>query len=138
MPRLILELPEKFCFSTSIRVRMADINYGGHVGHDTLLTLLNEVRVRFFKHLGLKEPIIVIADLGVNYKSEVFHNDVLNIETGMVDFTEHGCDIIFRVINEITGDVVALAKEGVVFYDFHEKKVADIPEILKSKFGSMG
>ena len=113
---------------------MADINYAGHVGHDTLITMLNESRVRFFKHLGLEEPCIVIADLGINYKSEVFYDDRLKIETGMTDFTDHGCDIIFRVTSEKSGNDVLIAKEGVVFYDFGRKKVADIPEIVRSKF----
>lgn len=134
MPRLVLDLPEKFCYSTTIDVRKSDINYGNHVGHDTLITMLNECRVRFFEHLGLEEPCIVVADLGINYKSEVFYGDRLKIETGMADFTDHGCDIIFRIVNERTGNQVAIAKEGVVFYDFARRKVADIPKIVRSEF----
>ncbi len=136
MPRLILELPEKYSFSTTIDVRMADINYAGHMGHDTLITMLNETRVRFFEYLGLDEPCIVIADLGINYKSEVFYGDRLKIEIGMADFTDHGCDLIFRITSKKSGNDVAIAKEGVVFYDFKRKKVADIPEIVRLKFPS--
>ena len=113
---------------------MSDINYANHVGHDTLVTMLNECRIRFFEHLGLDEPCIVVADLGINYKSEVLYGDRLKIETGMSDFTDHGCDLVFRITNEQNGKIVAIAKEGVVFYDFRQKKVADVPAIVRSKF----
>ena len=49
MPRVIVELPKKFIFSTDIAVRISDINYGGHLGHDSIISLIHEARVRFLK-----------------------------------------------------------------------------------------
>lgn len=50
-----IEIPGRFQFSTDIRVRISDINYGMHVGHDSFLTITHEARVRFLKSLGATE-----------------------------------------------------------------------------------
>ncbi len=44
MPRVELELPERFQFVTEIPLRITDINYGGHLGNDALLSLLHEAQ----------------------------------------------------------------------------------------------
>ena len=54
MARIKLDLPERFPFSTELRVRITDVNYGGHMGNDSLLGLLHEARVRFLEHYALK------------------------------------------------------------------------------------
>jgi acyl-CoA thioesterase FadM len=49
MARIKIELPEQLRFSTKIPIRITDLNYGGHVGNDTVLTLIHEARVQFLK-----------------------------------------------------------------------------------------
>ena len=53
MPRVHVELPEKFLFETELTVRASDLNYGNHVGHDTILSLMQEARVQFYRALGI-------------------------------------------------------------------------------------
>ena len=55
MPRIKIKLPEKFIFRTEIPIRITDINYGGHLGNDSLLSIIHEARVRFLKSLGYSE-----------------------------------------------------------------------------------
>ena len=55
MARIKLDLPGRFPFSTELRVRITDVNYGGHMGNDALLGLLHEARVQFLAHYGLSE-----------------------------------------------------------------------------------
>ncbi len=74
MARIKLELPENFPFDTELRVRITDVNYGGHMGNDALLGLLHEARVRFLAHHGLTELDIggvgiIIADSVIVYQS---------------------------------------------------------------------
>ncbi len=47
-------------FSATLEVRISDINYGNHLGHDSLVSLLHEARVRFLRHLGYTELNYVI------------------------------------------------------------------------------
>lgn len=55
MAKIKIELPNRFSFSTLIPVRITDINYGGHVGNDTVLSILHEARVQFLNHFGYQE-----------------------------------------------------------------------------------
>jgi len=34
MQRIKIDLPEFFSFTTPIKIRITDLNYGGHVGND--------------------------------------------------------------------------------------------------------
>ena len=55
MARITIELPPAFYFSTDIMVRITDINYGGHVGNDTILSLIHEARMQFLNSLSYTE-----------------------------------------------------------------------------------
>ncbi|MCW8811925.1 MAG: acyl-CoA thioesterase, partial [Chlorobium sp.] len=78
MARIKVELPEKFHFRTEIQIRITDINYGGHLGNDSLLSIIHEARLRFLNHLGYSESNvegigIIMVDAGIQYKSEAFY-----------------------------------------------------------------
>ncbi|HCB15290.1 MAG TPA: thioesterase, partial [Gammaproteobacteria bacterium] len=53
--RIKLDLPADYSFTTELRIRITDVNYGGHLGNDAMLGLLHEARVRFLKHHGFSE-----------------------------------------------------------------------------------
>ena len=55
MPRIKLDLPKNFHFTTEIPLRISDINYGGHLGNDSVLSILHESRVRFLMEHGYSE-----------------------------------------------------------------------------------
>jgi acyl-CoA thioester hydrolase len=135
--RIHLDLPEKFIFETELTVRVSDINYGGHVGHDTILTLMQEARVVLYRQLGFQDEVSfegsvgqVIADVVVVYKSESFLGDVLVVKIAVADFTKYGFDMFYQLQNKGTGKEVARGKTGIVCFDYARKKVAPVPEIL--------
>jgi len=139
MGRIKLNLPDKFIFSTEIQVRISDINYGGHLGNDSLLSLIHEARIRFLKHFGYTElniegSGIIMTDSVILYKSEVFHGEVLHIEVAVDDIGKCGCDVLYRITGKETGKEVARAKTGIVFYDYEKKKVVEMPVNFKSRF----
>ncbi len=128
-----IEMTDNFIFATELEVRMLDINQANHVGHDTFVSLINEARVQFldsldFPETGIEKQSLIIADLAVSYKSQSYYKDRLKIEIGAGDFNKYGCDIFYRVTNIKTGDLVVLAKTGVVFFDYAKNRVAKIPE----------
>lgn len=139
MARVQLDLPEQFLFSITQTVRMTDLNVGGHVGNDQMISLLSEARYRFFCHYGFdefgKEEVgIVITDLVTAYRSESFAQENLRFEVGLMDFNKYGADIIFRVTKHPSGQVVVLAKQGFVFFDYQTHKVTQIPEPFRRTF----
>lgn len=140
MARLHLDLPETFIFSTDLTVRVSDINYGGHVGNDKVLSLMQEARVLFYNHLGFKsenqfENNIgqIISDSLVIYKSESFLGNTLTIHIGVRDFNKYGFDLAYLITNQTTGKEAARGKTGIVCFDYERKKVVPIPPSLFEK-----
>jgi acyl-CoA thioesterase FadM len=133
MPRIKLELPDKFVFSTETPVRITDINYGGHLGNDTILSIVQEARVRFLNKYDYSEKNveglgIIMTDCAIVYKSESFYGDILEIKIGIKDFFKYGCDIYYQIINTKTTKDVAVVKTGIMFFDYEKRKRARIPE----------
>lgn len=132
MARIEIKMPETYLFETCLDVRISDINYGNHLGHDAFVSLLHEARIRFLKNMGYSEidvegKSIIISDLAVTYKSQVFHGDTLKIEIAGGDVNKYGCDLFYRVTRMENGTRVLAAKTGLVFFDYAASKVAPIP-----------
>lgn len=133
MVRIKLELPEKTNFSTEIVVRITDINYGGHLGNDSVLSIVQEARVQFLKSHNYSETDveglgIIMTDCAIVYKSESFYGDVLEINIGVNDFYKYGCDLYYQLMNKETQKEVAIVKTGIMFFDYELRKRARVPE----------
>lgn len=143
MARIKIELPEPFYFSCIIPVRITDVNYGGHVGNDTVLSIIHEARMQFFKHLGYTEMNfagtgMLMADVAIEFKKELFYGDAVIAEVKAGDISKVGFDLFYKlgVIRQMPGDktiLIATAKTGMICYDYKKKKVVAVPEEGKQK-----
>ena len=143
MARISIDLPQEFIFTTEINVRASDLNYGGHVGNDSVLTLFQEARILFYRHMGFKSELNLegsvgqlMSDAAVVYKSESFLGDELIIQIAVADFNKYGFDLLYKMSNKQTGKEVARGKTGIVCFDYDKRKVASVPEILKIKLAN--
>ena len=141
MARVKIELPQKFVFKTQISLRISDINYGGHLGHDSVLSLTHEARVRLFKEHGFTEldvfgPGIIISDVAIQYKSEGFYGHTVVVEIAVCDYVKYGCDLVYKLSNSETGEDIAYVKTGIVFMHYEKREVAPVPERFKELFPS--
>lgn len=132
MARIKLELPEKLIFTTEIPLRITDINYGGHLGNDAILSIVHEARVRFLSKYNYSEKDIeglgiIMTDCAIVYKSESFYGDVLEIKIGVKDFYKYGFDIYYQLINKMTAKDIAIVKTGIMFFDYELRKRARVP-----------
>jgi acyl-CoA thioester hydrolase len=133
MPRLHITLPERFLFETTLEVRITDINYGGHLANDRVLSLVHEARVRFLRHHGFSETnihgkAIIMADAAVVYRAEAFAGDVLRVEVGAREINRYGCDLVYRLSDQASGREVALVKTAIVFFDYGRRRLTTAPE----------
>jgi acyl-CoA thioester hydrolase len=136
--RIKLEMPENFEFSTKIPVRITDINYGKHLGNDVLLSLIHEARMQYFAKINIPELDewgfgIIMLDSAILYKSEILYGDELTIDVSVEDINSTGCDFFYRITSEKNSRTAALAKTGVVFYDYNAKKISAVPEIFSER-----
>lgn len=133
MTRIKIDLPKKFIFFTEIPLRITDINYGGHLGNDSVLSIFQEARIRFLKEFGYSEidiegSSIIMTDAAVQYKSQGYYGDVLVVEVSVDDIQKAGCDFYYRSINKLSGKEVAVGKTGIAFFDYHKNKITSVPE----------
>lgn len=139
MARIKLDLPESFPFRTEIEVRHSDMNRGGHLGNDALVSLLNEARIRFYGSMGYREEDIegagtIMSDAVIVYKAESFAGDTLAFEVTAGEFSRSGCDLYYRVTHTQTGVEVARAKTAIGFFDYGARKMIAVPEGFRNKF----
>jgi acyl-CoA thioester hydrolase len=136
MARIKIDLPEKFLFSTKIPVRITDLNYGGHVGNDTILTLIHEARVQFLKSYGYDElklegVSLIMSDAGIEFKAELFYGDVINAFVSAGNFNRAGFDLFYKLMKDETA--IAIAKTGMICYNYDTRKVVSLPINVKEK-----
>ncbi len=135
MARIKLSLPESFSFSTTLPVRITDLNYGGHVGNDTILTLLHEARMQYLHSLGYSEldfagASLIMGDVAIEFKAELFYGDALKAYVAAADFSRVGFDLYYELLVEKEGKevTVAAAKTGMVCFDYGSRKVVSVPQ----------
>ncbi len=141
--RIEITLPERFIFSTQIQVRASDINYGGHLGNDSVLTLLQEARVLFYKSMGFRDEARIDGDVGqiiadfiVQYKSESFMGDVLDIRLAIDNLHKYGFEMLYQVVHE-KGREVARAKSNNLCFDYGRRKIASVPGTFVEKINQL-
>lgn len=141
MGRIKIKFPnEKPLFSTRIPVRINDVNYGGHVGNDSILSIIHEARVQLLSSMSYSEMDaagvgLIMGDVAIAYKGESFYGDMLLINIYSVDHTSVSFDLLYDISTESDGvhRSIAQGKTGMVCFDYNIRKVAPLPEELKTK-----
>lgn len=140
MARIKIDLPATFSFSTNIPVRITDLNYGSHVGNDAVLSIIHEARMQFLAHHGYTEMEfagvgMIMSDVGIEFKSELFYGDIVIASVTAAAFSKVGFELYYLLEKESSGKkiTVALAKTGMICYDYERKKIAAVPEEAKEK-----
>jgi acyl-CoA thioester hydrolase len=132
VPRLILVEKPFYTFSTSIEVRLSDINYAMHVGSTQMAGIVHDARYRVLTSLGFNEgnlgdgkTSIVIGDLAIQFKSEAFLGTVLTVESHFDEIAEKGFRLFHRIKHG--GVLIALAETGIICYNYQERRPVQVP-----------
>lgn len=144
MPRIKLELPEQFSFHTTIPIRITDINYGGHAGNDSMLSIIHEARMRFLQQQDYDEKNfagvgLIMNDVAIEFKKELFYGDVVEIAVTATGFERVSFDIFYKLDTLRNGKniTVAAARTGMVCFDYTTKKITSVPEEARRKLTAM-
>lgn len=140
MARVKLEIPEVFPFETTLAIRIGDINYGGHLGNDAVLSLIHEARCQYLGLHDLSESNIggvgiVLTDCVIQYRSEAFYGETLKVAVVAGDFGRTGFDLYYRLTEADSGREVARAKTAATCFDYGKRRPAKTPEGLEEKLG---
>jgi len=134
MARIKITEPKELIYKTRIPVLNCHINYGGHVGNDSVLSLCQEARCRFFASFGLSELDIgngagtIMVDAMIDFLSEAYQGQELEISIGLDEFTRSGFRMYYLIKNIDTGKEMAKAATGIVSFNYITRKVVTLPE----------
>ena len=139
MARVKIAAPAQFQFSTQIPVRITDVNYGGHVGNDAILSIIHEARLQFLASHGYSEMNLagkgmIMADVAIEFKAEAFYGDTIIASVTAADFSRVSFDLYYKLERQTEEKItaIAIAKTGMVCYDYELRKVAAVPdEVIK-------
>ncbi|UDQ96567.1 thioesterase family protein [Lentisphaerota bacterium WC36G] len=140
MAKINIPLVENFMFSTYLNVRITDINYGGHLGNDALLGLLHEARLRFLNKYNHSTELdccgagLIMLNIQVDYKAEGLYADKFEIFVTIIDVGKTKFDIVYKVVNVATNNVVAEAVSTMAFFDYKRRRIMRCPKNFEENF----
>ena len=138
-----IEMPTSYSFTCEIPVRITDVNYGGHVGNDAILSIIHEVRMQFLQQLGYAEMDLagvglMMTRVGIEYKRELFHKETVIASVAVGEIGSKGFDLYYLLEKIIDGkkQTVVNAFSSMICYSYENKKVTNLPEQAKLKLQS--
>ena len=140
MGRVKIKFPDKNSLSVLlIPVRISDVNYGGHVGNDSILSIIHEARMLMLANSGYTEMdaggnSMIMADVMIAYKGEAFYGDILTVSVYAEEITERTFDLLYHISTRRGEQIfeIAHAKTGMVCFDYKTRKIAQMTEEFRS------
>jgi acyl-CoA thioesterase FadM len=136
--RIKINFQKSFTFSVAIPVRISDINYGGHVGNDHILSIVHEARIAYFKQHGQTEMNaggvnLIMADSAVQYKGEAFHGDIILVEIYADNISSISFDLFYKLstIRDEKPIDIAYVKTGMICFDYNTRKIVNMTKALE-------
>jgi acyl-CoA thioester hydrolase len=143
MARIKILIPDKSFFSTEIPIRITDLNYGNHVGNDTILSIIHEARVQFltshgYSELNLGGTSLIMGDVAIEFKAELFYGDTIKVSVCADEFSRVGFDLFYKLEKNQDDKtiLVAAAKTGMVCFDYNSRKVTAVPDEVVKKLSA--
>ena len=122
-----------FKFHRALTVRVNDLNYGNHVGHQNFFAYFQEARVAYLNQFGYSELDLggcgtILAEASCKYKQPLFLNDKVFVACAVAELKSKR----FTMVYQIKRDDIVCA-EGVTInlaFDYKSNKVVRLPEVF--------
>lgn len=122
---------ENFRFTLPYRVRIADINYGGHVANSAVLNIFQDARIGYLAALGPFSELdlggcgLIMPEAHVQFRAEMFLNQDLLVGVRCLKLGRSSFELAYRIERD-----AQLTAEGVtpmVCFDYQRRKPVRIP-----------
>ncbi len=121
-----------FHFVMPYRVRVADVNYGGHVANSAVLNFFQDARIACLEQLGGFSELdlgggcgIILPEAHVNYRAEMFMGDELQIGVRVSKISRSSFVMDYRI--ERSGETTAEGWTSLVCFDYQARKPRRLP-----------
>lgn len=145
MARIKLSVPKNNLATIKIPVRITDINYGNHLGNDSFISIVHEARVQWlqahnYSELNIEGTGLILAELAVEFKSEGFYGDIIEVMISAGEITKVSFELFYTLSAKRNNQTIllAVAKTGMVCYNYTDKKVTAVPQQLLQILNAAG
>lgn len=123
---------DEFRFSIPYDVRVADVNYGGHVANSAVLNFFQDARIAYLSHLGPYSELdlgegcgIILPEAHVKYMAEMFLGDRLQISVAVREVRNSAMVMAYRIERE--GTATAQGTTNLVCFDYAARRPRRLP-----------
>jgi acyl-CoA thioester hydrolase len=134
---------DDFRFTIPYRVRIADINYGGHVSNAAVLNYFQDARIAYLANLGPFTELsvgngcgLIMPEAQVRYLAEMFLGDDLEIGVRLVEMRQSTLVLGYRITRG--GEATAEGTTALVVFDYQLRKARRIPQELRLAIEGFG
>ncbi|MDT8441292.1 MAG: thioesterase family protein [Desulfuromonadales bacterium] len=126
---------QDFRFTIPYAVRVADVNYGGHVANSAVLNFFQDARIDYLQNLGFSEMAIsddcgiILPEAQVRYLAEMFLGDQLRIGVRIGHLGRSSFVMNYRI--ERDGQVVAEGSTTLVAFHYGMRKPRRLPQAFR-------
>jgi len=127
---------EGYRFTVPYTVRVADVNYGGHVSNAAVLSFFQDARIAYLGHLGPYSELdiggcgIILPEAHVRYLAEMFHGEVLTIGVRVSEVRNSAFVMQYRI--ERQGAVTAEGTTHLVAFDYAARRPRRLPSAFRA------
>ena len=117
---------EGFNFTIPYKVRVVDVNYGGHVANSAVLNFFQDARIAYLQNLGYSELDIggrcgiILPEARVKFLAEMFLNDELVIGARVSQVSRSSFAMEYCI--ERDGEATAEGETVLVCFDYQKRK----------------
>lgn len=131
-----------FNFTMPYSVRVADVNYGGHVANSAVLNFFQDARIAYLQRLGGYSEMdvgnncgVILPEAHLQYRAEMFLNEQLEIGVKVVSISRSSFKMEYRI--ERDGEVTAEGWTSLVCFDYQKRKPRRLDAAFREKMLAM-
>ena len=81
---------------------------------------------------------LIMSDVGIEFKNELFYGDKIKIAVAIAEISKVSFALYYKLEKEAGEKLLpaAIARTGMVCYNYETKKMAAFPTSIKSQFNS--
>jgi acyl-CoA thioesterase FadM len=73
---------------------------------------------------------MIMKDVGIEFRNELFYGDTVIASVTSAGFTKVSFDLYYKLEKDVSGErkLVAIAKSGMICYDYARRKIVAVPQ----------
>lgn len=129
---------ETFNTSLPLRIDWSELDLFGHVNNVAYFKYMQASRVNYWDSIGLSQLFSdsklgpMLASTECQFKKPLFYPGEINVLT-RVDFIKNSSFGLTHAIVDQHGEVAAIGKDIVVYYDYNNHHKLTIPDYIREK-----